>query len=145
MNREKNPAKKKKLQAKMTRVQQKLVEEKSIRKKETWEREQKASDRLCSVLLMFMCANMLVWRVGDGEVNYHMCGLDVAQSKERELVKAGKKPFFQKRSDKRKAELVAKYQQLKESGQLDKFMAKKRRHNAAKDHRLIPSARRGAN
>uniref|UniRef100_A0A7S1T2J7 rRNA biogenesis protein RRP36 n=1 Tax=Tetraselmis chuii TaxID=63592 RepID=A0A7S1T2J7_9CHLO len=107
MNREKNPAKKKKLQAKMTRVQQKLVEEKSIRKKETWEREQK--------------------------------------SKERELVKAGKKPFFQKRSDKRKAELVAKYQQLKESGQLDKFMAKKRRHNAAKDHRLIPSARRGAN
>lgn len=38
------------------------------------------------------------------------------QAKEREAVKAGKKPFFLKKSAKRRAELVAKYEELKGSG-----------------------------
>ena len=64
------------------------------------------------------------------------------QAKEGRLVEAGKKPFFQRKSEKRKAEMVRKYQELKASGQLEKFMEKKRRKNAAKDHRLLPSKRR---
>ena len=35
--------------------------------------------------------------------------LAVAQAKEREAVKAGKKPFYLKKGDLRKAELVEKY------------------------------------
>ena len=41
-----------------------------------------------------------------------------AQAKERDAVKAGKKPFFLKKSAKRRAELVAKYEELKGSGNL---------------------------
>jgi ribosomal RNA-processing protein 36 len=59
-------------------------------------------------------------------------------------VKAGKKPFFMKKGDRRTAELVAQYKELKASGQLEKVIAKRRRHNAAKDHRYIPAGRRGA-
>lgn len=42
----------------------------------------------------------------------------------------------------RKRELLAKYEELKSSGRLDKFMAKRRKKNAAKDHRYVPSTRR---
>mmetsp|Transcript_15116 Transcript_15116/g.36028 ORF Transcript_15116/g.36028 Transcript_15116/m.36028 type:complete len:286 (-) Transcript_15116:27-884(-) len=65
------------------------------------------------------------------------------KAKEKELVKAGKKPFYLKRSEQRKAELVRKYHELKDAGRLDKFMEKKRRRNAAKEHRLLPAERRG--
>lgn len=65
------------------------------------------------------------------------------QAKEREAVRAGKKPFFLKKTDRRKAELVAQYQDLQKSGGLDKFLAKRRRKNAAKDHRYVPAARAG--
>jgi ribosomal RNA-processing protein 36 len=64
------------------------------------------------------------------------------QSDEKAAVAAGKKPFFLKKSDKRKRELMAKYEELKDSGRLDKFMAKRRKKNASKDHRYVPSARR---
>lgn len=63
------------------------------------------------------------------------------KAKEKAAVKAGKKPFFLKPADKRKAELVAKYEELRSAGQLDKFLAKRRRKNAAKDHRYVPSVR----
>lgn len=56
---------------------------------------------------------------------------------------AGKQPFYLKKSDKRKRELVAKYEELKATGQLDKYMEKRRRKNASKDHRYLPGRRGG--
>lgn len=64
------------------------------------------------------------------------------KAKEREAVKAGKAPFYLKKSEKRRLELLAKYEELKASGRLEKFMAKRRKRNAAKDHRFLPSGRR---
>ena len=61
---------------------------------------------------------------------------------ERQAVEAGKKPFYLKKSEQRKLELLAKYRELKERGGLDKFMEKRRKKNAAKDHRYVPSQRR---
>ncbi|GIL67430.1 hypothetical protein Vafri_20819 [Volvox africanus] len=65
------------------------------------------------------------------------------KSKERSAVAAGKTPYFLKTSDKKQLALLAKYQELKERGKLDKFMEKRRKKNAAKDHRYLPSGRRG--
>jgi len=56
-------------------------------------------------------------------------------------VAAGNKPFYLKKSEKRKRELVAKYEELKATGGLEKFMAKRRRKNASKDHRYLPDRR----
>lgn len=47
-------------------------------------------------------------------------------------------------ADKRKVELVEKYKELKAAGKLDSFLAKRRKKNAAKDHRFIPYRRQGA-
>ncbi len=47
-------------------------------------------------------------------------------------------------ADKRKAELVEKYKELKAAGKLDSFLAKRRKKNAAKDHRFIPYRRQAA-
>lgn len=55
-------------------------------------------------------------------------------------MKQGKKPFFLKRSEKKRQELVRRYEDLKATGRLQKVMAKKRKKNAAKDHRYLPSA-----
>lgn len=62
-------------------------------------------------------------------------------SKEKEAVKQGKKPFYPKKSELKKEELVGKYQELKASGKLDKFLEKRRKKNAAKDHRYVPYRR----
>ena len=64
------------------------------------------------------------------------------QAKEKEAVKAGKKPFFLKKSEKKRQELVSRYEELKATGRLQKVLTKKRKKNAAKDHRYIPSTRR---
>ncbi|CAL8464266.1 g3801 [Coccomyxa elongata] len=96
--------KKKELQAQLTRVQQQIQEERSRRRKEAWEAEQKKN--------------------------------------EREAVKAGKGVFFQKRSEKKRQELIRRYQELKATGHLAKVMAKRQKRNAAKDHRYVPSTRR---
>lgn len=63
-----------------------------------------------------------------------------AKAKEKEAVRAGKKPFFLKKSEKKRQELVQRYEDLKASGGLEKAMAKKRKKNASKDHRYVPSA-----
>ena len=55
---------------------------------------------------------------------------------------AGKRPYYLKKGEVRRQELVAQYQELKASGGLVKFMEKRRKKNAAKDHRYLPSARR---
>ncbi len=60
----------------------------------------------------------------------------------REAVAAGKKPYFPKRSELKRQQLVAKFQRLKETGALEKYMLKRRRKTAAKDHKLVPEGRR---
>ena len=57
-------------------------------------------------------------------------------------MRAGKGVFFPKRSEKRRQQLVARYQELKDSGRLEKVMTKRRKKNALKDHRYVPRARR---
>lgn len=57
-------------------------------------------------------------------------------------MKEGKKVYFPKRSEKKRQELVRKYEELKASGRLERAMAKRRKKNAAKDHRYMPSARK---
>ncbi|CAM9781053.1 unnamed protein product [Ectocarpus sp. 12 AP-2014] len=64
-----------------------------------------------------------------------------AKQKEREAVASGKKPFFLKGSEKKRLSLEQRYEGLKEDGKLSKFMEKKRKKNAAKDHRWLPSKR----
>jgi ribosomal RNA-processing protein 36 len=61
---------------------------------------------------------------------------------EREAVANGKGAFYLKRKDKKKLELHTKFQDLQESGRLSKFMAKKRKKNASKDHRWLPTQRK---
>ena len=69
--------------------------------------------------------------------------LPPAQAKERAAVREGKRPFFLKKSEQRRLELLAKYEELQASGKLDKFLEKRRKKNAAKDHRYLPTGRRG--
>ncbi|KAE8727013.1 putative Transcriptional corepressor SEUSS [Hibiscus syriacus] len=82
------------------------------------------------------------------------------KKKEKEAVKHGKRPFYLKKcnvtnpllaldflikkeivSEIRKQRLVEKYKKLKASGKLESFIEKKRRKNAAKDHRFMPYRR----
>ena len=64
------------------------------------------------------------------------------QGQEREAVRSGKQPYYLKASERKKQALVQRYSQLKESGQLEKVMAKRRKKLASKDHRLVPRGRR---
>ncbi|XP_064601944.1 ribosomal RNA processing protein 36 homolog [Liolophura sinensis] len=57
--------------------------------------------------------------------------------REKELVAQGKKPFFLKKSDKRKLELAEKYRELKKSGKLEKYLSKKRKKNSQKERRKM--------
>lgn len=66
------------------------------------------------------------------------------KKKEREAAKQGKRPFYLKKSDIRKQRLTEKYNKLKASGKLESFIEKRRKKNAAKDHRYMPY-RRSAN
>ncbi|KAL2911825.1 rRNA biogenesis protein rrp36 [Polyrhizophydium stewartii] len=62
---------------------------------------------------------------------------------EKELVGKGKKPFFLKKSDFKRIELVDKYKSLVAGGQdLDKVLEKRRKKNASREHRGIPAKRR---
>uniref|UniRef100_A0ACB8GA50 Uncharacterized protein n=1 Tax=Sphaerodactylus townsendi TaxID=933632 RepID=A0ACB8GA50_9SAUR len=66
----------------------------------------------------------------------------VLKKKQRERAKQGRKPFYLKKSDKQKLELAEKYKELKKSGKLESFLSKKRKRNAAKDKRKLPSKKR---
>ncbi|CAN8293953.1 unnamed protein product [Cochlearia groenlandica] len=63
------------------------------------------------------------------------------KKKEREAAKEGKKPYYLKKSEIRKQELIEKYNTLKESGKLSSFLDKRRKKNATKDHRYMPYRR----
>lgn len=54
---------------------------------------------------------------------------------ERDLVAAGKKPYFLKKSDERMLDMLDKYSRLKEQGKLQKFINKKRKRNVERDRR----------
>ncbi|KAF5835769.1 hypothetical protein DUNSADRAFT_6909 [Dunaliella salina] len=66
------------------------------------------------------------------------------KAKERGALEGGAKtkPFYLKKGEKKKMALMARFQELKEKGQLDKYMEKRRKRNASKDHKRIPSAGR---
>ncbi|KAG6434787.1 hypothetical protein SASPL_106430 [Salvia splendens] len=63
------------------------------------------------------------------------------KKKERDAAKKGKQPYYLKKSEIQKQKLAEKFKELKESGKLESFIEKKRRRNAAKDHRFMPYRR----
>jgi ribosomal RNA-processing protein 36 len=64
------------------------------------------------------------------------------RKKEQGAVAEGKKPFYLKKSAHKELELKAKYNDLKEKGELKKFVVKKRKKNATKEHTKVPRVRR---
>lgn len=64
-----------------------------------------------------------------------------AQEKEKAAVKAGKGLYHLKKSEARRLELVARYEELKASGRLDKYMEKRRKKNASKEHKHLVARR----
>jgi len=59
------------------------------------------------------------------------------RKKERELVAKGKKPFFLKKSEKKKLELQEKHNKLEKSGQLNKYLKKQSKKALAKDRKNL--------
>ncbi|KAI1320921.1 rRNA biogenesis protein rrp36 [Mortierella claussenii] len=63
--------------------------------------------------------------------------------KERELISKGKNPFFLKKSDQKKLELIDKFQNLKDNPKaLARAMEKRRKRNSAKEKTKILGAKR---
>ncbi|CAF92883.1 unnamed protein product, partial [Tetraodon nigroviridis] len=60
------------------------------------------------------------------------------RKQQRERAEQGARPFFLKKSEKKKLQLAEKFQQLKKSGKLENFLSKKRKRNATKDRRKLP-------
>ncbi|KAF7801384.1 ribosomal RNA processing protein 36-like protein [Senna tora] len=67
--------------------------------------------------------------------------LNKHKKKEREAAKQGKRPYYLKNSEIRKQKLIEKYKDLKASGKLEAYIEKRRKRNAAKDHRYMPYRR----
>ncbi|RCH85393.1 rRNA bioproteinsis protein rrp36 [Rhizopus azygosporus] len=65
------------------------------------------------------------------------------KKQEAELVKQGKKPYFLKRSEKRKLELMDRYQRLGDKA-VDRILEKRRKKNSSKDKKKLPFKRRSA-
>ncbi|CAN9510700.1 unnamed protein product [Ophioblennius macclurei] len=59
---------------------------------------------------------------------------------QRERATQGASPFFLKKSETKKLQLAEKYKELKKNGKLENFLNKKRRRNAVKDRRKLPSS-----
>ena len=60
------------------------------------------------------------------------------KEEEKTLIEQGKKPFYLKKSDRKKQELVERYKELKSGGKFDKYLCKKRKHNAMKEKKKLP-------
>ena len=67
--------------------------------------------------------------------------LSVTRAEEREKVKNGKTPFHLNRNAKKVIALEQRFDELKGEGKLNSFLLKKRKKNANKDHRWLPSRR----
>ncbi|KAG1467369.1 hypothetical protein G6F56_004452 [Rhizopus delemar] len=65
------------------------------------------------------------------------------KKQEAELVKQGKKPFFLKNSEKRKLELMDRYQKMGDKA-VDRVLEKRRKKNTTKDRKRLPFKRRSA-
>ncbi|GAB2293318.1 hypothetical protein Dimus_027520 [Dionaea muscipula] len=63
------------------------------------------------------------------------------KKREREAAKQGKRPFYLKKSEIRKQKLIGQYDSLKAAGKIDSYIDKRRRRNAAKDHKFMPYRR----
>ncbi|KAJ2144907.1 rRNA biogenesis protein rrp36 [Coemansia sp. RSA 678] len=61
---------------------------------------------------------------------------------ETEAVEQGKRPYFLGKRDLKDLEVAQKFNKLKGTAKLDKFMEKRRKRNANKDHRNMPYQRR---
>lgn len=62
----------------------------------------------------------------------------------KEATKGQANKFHLKKSDMKKQELMLKYQELQDSGGLERYMEKRRKRNAAKDHRYMPASSKRA-
>lgn len=71
--------------------------------------------------------------------------LEDVKQQERAKVKEGKKIFHLKRSAQKEIALEERFNELKKEGKLKRFMERKRRKNANKDHRWMPSKRLSLN
>lgn len=60
---------------------------------------------------------------------------------EAKLIGKGKKPFYLKKATQKKIELMQKYSELKKSGKVEDFLKKKRKKNAARDRKQMPTIR----
>ncbi|KAI8063347.1 uncharacterized protein B0P05DRAFT_555538 [Gilbertella persicaria] len=65
------------------------------------------------------------------------------KKQEAELVKQGKTPYFLKRSEKRKLDLMDRYEKLGAKS-VDRILEKRRKKNQAKDRKHLPFKRRSA-
>ncbi|KAI8993187.1 hypothetical protein BDB01DRAFT_314040 [Pilobolus umbonatus] len=65
------------------------------------------------------------------------------KKREAELVKEGKTPYFLKKSEKRKLELMDRYKQMGEKT-VDRILEKRRKRNTTKDRKGLPFKRRSA-
>lgn len=79
----------------------------------------------------------------DDLVNTHLC-VQVEQewkASQKAQIEAGKKPFYLKQSEKKARVMEKKFAQLEETGQLEKYIAKKRKRVASKMHKKLPFRR----
>ena len=58
-----------------------------------------------------------------------------------ELAKEGKAPVYLNKTEKRKKDLVDKFEELKKDGKLDTYLKKKAKKNEAKDRRKITATK----
>lgn len=59
----------------------------------------------------------------------------------REATKGQTTKYHLKKSEIKKQELLLKYEELRDNGSLERYMEKRRKKNAAKDHRYLPYSR----
>ncbi|KAK7930445.1 hypothetical protein WMY93_006840 [Mugilogobius chulae] len=58
--------------------------------------------------------------------------------KQRQRANEGQAPLYLKNSERKKLQLLEKYEDLKKSGKLENFLSKKRKRNATKDRKKLP-------
>jgi len=63
------------------------------------------------------------------------------RNEQRERVEKGAKPFYLKRSAVKKLALENRFEELRKSGKLTRHLERKRKRNAAKERRWLPSRR----
>ncbi|CAN8073580.1 unnamed protein product [Agarophyton chilense] len=67
--------------------------------------------------------------------------LSAYKKNEKEAVKRGKQPYFLKEKDVRNLEMRAKFEELKKTGGVKRYIQKRRKRLAGKDKKLLPNRR----